>query len=328
VLDAPISKSIGSIVQGDVDWDRRFDHMQQHTGQHLLSALLADRLRAPTASVHFGAVYSTVDVSVADPLSDTALADIEAEANALIAGNRSVTISFEESSSATGLRKPSDRAGIIRIVTIDGIDRSACGGTHVAQLGEIGMMLLRRVERMKGQQRIEFLCGQRAAKAARTDYLTLQLMSRALSAAPAELPALVENHVTHIKELEREQRRLQEELAQFRASAVWTSHPISPDGLRRIHLVVSSGQAREQQQLATAIVRLGSSIVAVTGASTNSLLLATSEDSAVDAGATMKQLMTQFSGRGGGSPRLAQGSLSSPESLGAIVESLSCTPPQ
>ena len=278
-----------------------------------------------TASVHFGASCSTVDVSAASPIPDATFADIEAEANELIASNKPVTVSFENSASATGLRKPSDRTGTIRVITIADVDRSACGGTHVESLAEIGTLLLRRVERMKGQQRIEFLCGRRALGAARSDYLTLQQLSRSLSAAASELPALIDSHVVQIKELEREQRRLQEELAQYRAVELWTAHPHGEDGIRRIHVVVPSGQARDQQQVAAAIARLGKSIVVVTGPATNSVLIASSEDSTVDAGATMKQLMGQFGGRGGGSPRLAQGSVPERESLDAIAAAVGCT---
>jgi alanyl-tRNA synthetase len=326
VLDAPLDATRDATVHGDVEWSRRFDHMQQHTGQHLLSALLADRLDAPTASVHFGTAYSTVDVSVPSPIPDARLAEIEAEANDIIATNRTVRITFEDAASATGLRKPSDRSGVIRIITIDGVDRSACGGTHVAQLSEIGPIVLRRIERMKGQQRIEFLCGRRAIAASRADYTTLQQLSRALSAAPSELPALLEGQVAHIKELEREQRRLQDDLARFRATELWSAHPVGNDGLRRIHLVVS-GQARDYQQVAAAIARLGHALVVVTGSSTNSVLIATSEDSGIDAGATMKALMEQHGGRGGGSPRLAQGSAPTAEPLALIVDTLQCTPP-
>ena len=326
VLESPLAAKVGDPVSGSIDRQRRLDHMQQHTGQHLLSALLADRLRAPTVSVHFGAVYSTVDVASTVSFTDDAIASIEREANELITANVPVSISFEDAASVTGLRKPSDRAGTIRIVTIENIDKSACGGTHVSQLGEIGVMLLRRVERMKGQQRIEFLCGSRAVAAARSDYLTLQQASRTLSAAPAELPSLVESQLAQIKELEREQRRLLEDVAQHRASGMWAAHAPAADGVRRMHIVAASGQAREQQQLATAIARQGRAVVLVTATSTNSLLIATSEDSGLDAGARMKEFMTQFGGRGGGSPRLAQGSVSSPEPLDAIARMLDCTP--
>lgn len=323
-LDRPLDAGIGDTLHGIVDRERRFDHMQQHTGQHLLSALLADRYASPTVSVHFGAHYSTVDVTASNTLVDESLVDVERVANDIIAANVPVTVSFEDARQATALRKPSDRDGELRIVSIEGIDRSACGGTHVSRTGEIGGMLLRRVERTKGQLRIEFLCGQRAVRAARSDYTTLQSASRLLSAAPAELPSLVEGLQLRVKELERAQRRLEEELADYKGREIWQAHE-TRDGIRRIHLPFTDGQARDRQSLAVAITKHGHTIVLVTASSSNSLLLATAENSGVDAGREMKELMARFGGRGGGSPRVAQGSVSTPTALDAIVNVLQCT---
>jgi alanyl-tRNA synthetase len=136
-LAEPLDLAAGSMVVGQVDMARRVDHMQQHTGQHLLSALLADEYGCPTVSVHFGADYSTVDVA-GTALTPDQLSAIEVRANTLALGNHAVTVSYEEAATATGLRKASDRAGLLRIVTIEGLDRSACGGTHVGRTGEIG----------------------------------------------------------------------------------------------------------------------------------------------------------------------------------------------
>jgi alanyl-tRNA synthetase len=107
---------------------------------------------------------------------------------------------------------------------------------------------------------------------------------------------------------------------------VWAAHPIPASGLRRIHLSYASGQARDYQQLATAVTRQGGALVLVTVTETRSVLLATSEDSGIDAGREMKELMQRFEGRGGGSPRVAQGSLSTPAALEAIVHALECSP--
>ncbi|MDQ8169151.1 MAG: alanyl-tRNA editing protein, partial [Gemmatimonadota bacterium] len=167
-LAEPIGVPVGAMLVGQIDMTRRFDHMQQHTGQHLLSAMLADHFDWPTLSVHFGDDTNTVDVAAED-IDPAALADLERRANALIVQNRPVTISFEDAAAATGLRKPSDRDGELRIVTIEGIDRGACGGTHVDSTGEIGALLLRRAEKTKGHTRLEFVCGHRAVTRARAD---------------------------------------------------------------------------------------------------------------------------------------------------------------
>ncbi|MEO7962713.1 MAG: alanyl-tRNA editing protein, partial [Gemmatimonadaceae bacterium] len=165
LLASPLAPHTSELVAGDVDWTRRFDHMQQHTGQHLLSAIFADALGWATLSVHFGPDYATLDLD-AESISIERLREVEERANVLVAEDRSVTVSFEDAASAQGLRKASDRNGSLRIVTIDGIDRSACGGTHVHHTGAIGAVLLRRQEKIRKATRVEFVCGLRAMRRA------------------------------------------------------------------------------------------------------------------------------------------------------------------
>ena len=140
ILETPFRGDTANVT-GRVDWERRFDHMQQHTGQHLLSAVLAETCGYHTVSVHFGRDYSSLDLDVEAVSSDRVI-EIERRANFIAAENRPVSIEFEEASQATGLRKESDREGMLRIVSIAGLDRSACGGTHVRATGEIGAILI------------------------------------------------------------------------------------------------------------------------------------------------------------------------------------------
>ena len=152
-------------VAGSIAWERRFDHMQQHTGQHLLSAVLEEAYGYHTVSVHFGADYSSLDLDVESVTADR-IVEAERRANLLLAENRAVTTTFEDASQVTGLRKASDREGALRIVSIAGLDRSACGGTHVRATGEIGVILVRKVERVRKAARLEFVCGLRAVRRA------------------------------------------------------------------------------------------------------------------------------------------------------------------
>lgn len=349
-LAAPWGGNPGDRVRGSVHRERRFHHMQQHTGQHLLSALLADRWSMPTVSVHFGDRTNTVDVTTdattpdVDATSDSFLATLEREANELIAADLPVTVSMEDAATATGLRKPSDRSGELRIITIHNLDRSACGGTHVLSTGQIGGLLLRRSERTRGALRIEFVCGLRAAQLAHEDHATLTETARLLSAAPAELPELVANLQQRVKELERTQRQMEEALASYKAQEIWDAHTGNitgnvtdagadsltsshTDSIRRIHIPVPHGQASDARDLAAAIAKLGAAIVLVTAANDNnhSLLLAASDDSGVDAGKEMKAFMARFGGRGGGSSRLAQGTVPDDTAIQAIVSALGCS---
>src|SRR5437016_3731963 len=144
-MAAPLS---AGDARGVIDWPRRFDHMQQHTGQHLLSAIIAERFGHATVSVHFGRESSTLDLDTG-VFGQDRFVQAEALANSVVTENRPVRVSLEEADSASGLRKAAARQGTLRIVTIDGLDRSACGGTHVRATGEIGPILIRRTDRVK-----------------------------------------------------------------------------------------------------------------------------------------------------------------------------------
>ncbi|MEP6779867.1 MAG: hypothetical protein ABJC26_08265 [Gemmatimonadaceae bacterium] len=301
-------------VEGLIDWKRRFDFMQQHTGQHLLSAMLEDEYKWPTVSVHFGVESATLDV-VAPDFDVTKLVEAERIANEIVVANREVTVSFEDSSEVTGLRKPSGRAGTLRVVSIAEVDRSACGGTHVRHTGEIGAILLRRAERNKGFVRIEFLCGQRAVNAARHDADLLTRAAQIFTAAVDDVPRLVEAQQQQLKDLEREYRKLNTESAGYEARKHWDAAAPDASGLRRIQLSFDSGAVKDREALAQSIVALGGVVVVITSKSPVGVLLASSADSNVDAGVSIRGVVTPLGGRGGGSPRLAQGTLPNAELL-------------
>jgi alanyl-tRNA synthetase len=319
-LAQPLGLPAGAMVVGQVDMTRRVDHMQQHTGQHLLSALLADEYGWPTVSVHFGDETSTVDVT-ADGVSPEQLAQIEHRANVLALQHHAVTVSYEDAASAMDLRKASDRDGTLRIVTIEGLDRSACGGTHVSHTAQIGAILLRRAEKTRGNVRIEFLCGHRAVRRARLDADLLSRTARPLSAAPADLPVLVEQQQLRLVELERERKRLFSELAEYDAQRLWHAAPIDGTGVRRIATTVN-GPVKEAEPLAQALLKLGGCAVLMTNTENGGVLLATAPDTGLDAGQLLRAALQSVGGRGGGAPRLAQGAVTSPSSLGALAVAL------
>ncbi len=320
VLAEPLGVPPGAMVVGEIDWARRYDHMQQHSGQHVLSALLADEYDWPTLSVHFGDVASTVDVAT-DRLDLDELVEIERRANVLITAQHAVTVSFEDAATATGLRKASDREGTLRIVTIDDVDRSACGGTHVANTGEIGVILLRRTEKIKGAMRIEFLCGPRAIRRARADFTALTHTARALSAAPDDVPALVAQQQLRITELERAQKQLRLTIGRFEAQSLWAASAPDSDGIRRI-AVTTKAPVKESEPLAQQLIALGQCVVLVTDAGNGGVLLATAEDTTHDAGTALRAALEPVGGRGGGSPRVAQGAVPDPSRLDDVCRAL------
>src|SRR5580698_8160483 len=180
----------GAAVEGEIDWTRRLDHIQQHSGQHLLSAVFARELHAPTVSFHLGEASSTIDIAV-ESLAHHSLERVEHIANELIAEDRAVTMRTVDRSEADSLlaagtlRKLPEREGTIRIIEIADYDLNACGGTHVRGTGQIGGLLIRGVERVRQGMRIEFVCGLRAVAAARADFTALTRGASLLSMARA-----------------------------------------------------------------------------------------------------------------------------------------------
>ena len=308
-------------VTGQVDWVRRFDHMQQHTGQHLLSAVMADRLGHQTLSVHFGGESSTLDLDVGS-LPPEQAQRVEEAVNEIVVQNRPVEVSFEEAEFALGLRKPTERGGRIRIISIQGLDRSACGGTHVHFTGEIGPILIRRVERVRKGVRVEFLCGSRATRRARFDYSLLSRLGADLSASADELPGLIAARQEQLKQAEALNRELEEKLDSGRARALYAAAAAESTGIRRVMVREENGSIESVRRLAQAFTSMPLAIFVGTVPSPPAVLLAVSPDTGIDAAGMLKGLLTRVGGRGGGSARLAQGIVPGQEQLEAVVESL------
>ena len=306
-------------VNGRIDFVRRFDHMQQHTGQHLLSAVLLGMFDAPTVSFHLGAEASTIDIARSLDAADLRAA--ERRANEIIFENRPVTVSFQDSSEDLGLRKPTEREGEVRIVSIEDLDRSACGGTHVRRTGEIGPILLRKTDRVRGNLRIEFLCGGRAVVRARADCEALSGIARIFSALLDEAPGLVETQREKLAESEKARKRLATELAQARGKALYGEIVPGADGIRRV-LRRAETLGDELRFEAQSFTAAGPAIFLAVASKPPAILLAVSADSGVDAGDLLKRALSEAGGRGGGNRMLAQGSLATGEAVDAVVTRL------
>lgn len=319
VLASPLPLD-ASTAEGSIDWERRFDHMQQHTGQHLISAVFEDLFGFPTISVHFGPDYSTLDVET-ESVSRHHLLMAEAQANALVGEARPVVVTFEDAATAGGLRKSSEREGTLRVVSITGLDRSACGGTHVRSTAEVGVVLLRSVEKVRKTMRIEFICGLRAVQRARRDFEALEQIAASLSASPNDAAELVGAQAERLKEADNARKRLEKELATYRVRERYDATTPDAAGVRTI-VIRDAASMDDIRTLAQAAFAL--SKVVVIGALSNppSVLVASSEDSGVDAGRAIKERLAAAGGRGGGSPRIAQGSVPNAEAVESVVSSL------
>jgi alanyl-tRNA synthetase len=310
-------------VRGAVDAARRRDHMQQHTAQHLVSALAADRLKWETVSVHFGPEHSTIEFATAS-VSDRQLADLERWTNDLVAEARPVTVSFEDAATAerTGLRKPSGREGEIRVITIADIDRSACGGTHVSRTSEIGPLLLLSTEKVRGNTRVAFLAGDRMLTQARSSDAVLATLARQLGCAVSELAALVPARQSELKTTRDQVAKLEQEVAVSRVRALYEATPPGEDGMRRIAVRAQDESAALLRAMVQAIAPLEHTLLVAIGGTPPTIYFASSGDSGIDAGARLKPALAAVGGRGGGSARVAQGTAASVEILEQVATAI------
>jgi alanyl-tRNA synthetase len=318
VVESPV---VGDRLAGAIDWARRFDHMQQHTGQHLLSAVIAEHFGHATVGVHFGRESATLDLDTPG-LGHAEIVEAEARANAAVTENRPVDVSFEDAAAAAGLRKASDREGTLRIVSIRDLDRSACGGTHVRATGEIGAIVIRKVERVKQHVRLEFLCGLRAVRRARADADLLSVLATSHSATAEELPPLLEAQRTELKASAAARRELEEAVAGYRARELHASTPPDARGCRVAVVREAGGPVDRLRGLALGYAGLPGGVLIAVIAEPPAILLATAADTGLEAGRILTPALEANGGRGGGNARMAQGSVRDVVSLERVVEAV------
>jgi alanyl-tRNA synthetase len=305
VVSAPVAS--GARVRGEIDWARRFDHMQQHTGQHVLSAAFDRLFENRTTSFHMGAEVSTIDLA-REATSDELERAVD-EANHVVWEDREVSVRFVSAGEAARLplRKEPVREGTLRLVEISDFDLSACGGTHVSRTGAIGLIAVTQSERFRGGSRMTFACGSRASRVFRGYRDAVAGAVRVLSVLPHELPSAVERAQLDSKDLRKTVSRLQGELAGHEASRLLEDAALVGD--RRVVVQALEGwDAAGLKAIASSLVAQ-SGVVAVLVSAGNpvAVVVARSHDVALDSSKGLRMLLDRFGGRGGGRPELAQG---------------------
>jgi alanyl-tRNA synthetase len=242
----------GTSVRGEIDWQRRFDHMQQHTGQHVLSAAFDRLFDNRTVSFHMGADASTIDLA-----REATMDEIERavdESNRVVWADCSVAIRFvsEAEAGRLPLRKDPTRGGTLRLIEIPDFDLSACGGTHVSRTGEIGVIAVIASERFKGGSRLTFVCGHRALRVLRGYRDAISGSIRVLSVLPTELPSAVERLQSEGKDLRKTIGRLQESLAVHEAARLMNAATVS-GSLRMVIEVIEGWDAQGLKAIAAAL---------------------------------------------------------------------------
>jgi alanyl-tRNA synthetase len=306
-----------AIVSGRVDWLRRLDHMQQHTGQHILSQALVKLFNAPTKSFRVSETTCEIDVELNNPTTEVLERAVEL-ANNVVWEDRAITIHnvSAEEAAAMPLRKESARDGELRLIEIEGFDLTPCGGTHAYRTGEVGMIAMRSWERAKGLTRIEFVAGMRALadyrKANRTAREVAALFSTGRDDAPQNAAQLVEEN----KELHRRVRALEDVAAGVEAETLVASASVRADGTRVVTHVFnpdeggcSAPDAEFLKKVAHALMGKPRTIALLASRDKDAvrLVFARSADAMGDMNALMREACMLLDGRGGGRPEMAQG---------------------
>ncbi|MBZ5531938.1 MAG: alanyl-tRNA editing protein [Acidobacteriia bacterium] len=300
----------GAAIHGFIDAARRLDHVQQHTGQHVLSAAFIRLFNMPTVSFHMGEESCTIDLET-NALTSAQAQQAERLANEIIAEDRPVAIRFVplEEARELGLRKlPPKQVGDLRLIDIQNFDLCACGGTHVRATGQIGGILVRKLEKVKQGVRVEFVCGLRAVAAAREDYSSLTETAALLSAHIHELPQQVRKLLDEAKSAGKAQHKLLEELAEFQAERMLAGTATSA---RVVTAVFPERDAVFIKLLAQKLTAGKAGVVALLAAGAGQLTLVFAQSAGMKSnmGALLKDVMAQLGGRGGGSADMAQGGL-------------------
>ncbi|MGB6844882.1 MAG: alanyl-tRNA editing protein [Candidatus Acidiferrales bacterium] len=301
-------------VHAEIDWPRRFDHMQQHTAQHLLSAVFIELFGFPTVSFHLGGEISTIDLQAPSVVSRH-LAEAECRVNEIVFEDRVVSVRFGTAGdlAAAGARKSVAREGTLRAIEIEGLDLQPCGGTHLSRTGQAGLLLLRRLERRRDSWRIEFVAGFRSLGVARADFSTLGRAADLFSCGPSEVPAIVEKIIDERRSLYSSEKRRLQRLAMFEARDLLAAHASAAQASPRvIAAVVEEDSFAYLNALAGRLLENSGIVALLVTRATGLALFAKSKELPADMSGLFRETANEIPAKGGGSSATAQGTLSDP----------------
>ena len=307
--------NVGERVEGRIDWPRRLDHLQQHTGQHILSQAFVQLFGAPTRAFRMLERVSEIDVDLGEPSTERIEAAVEL-ANRIIWEDRSVRVRHVSppEAAALPLRRDSARAGDLRIVEIEDYDLSPCGGTHAARTGEVGIICVRSWERAKGLTRLEFLAGGRVLSDYRRANTTARSVAALFSAGRDDAVESVARTLEENKALQRRLRTLEEVAARVEAEELIHAATNDDGGDSNTRIVTHAFTDRDAEslkRLALAIIARPKHVALLGSRDADGraarLVFARAADATGDMNALMRDACALLDGRGGGRPDLAQG---------------------
>lgn len=310
-------REVDGPVVGEIDWEKRFDHMQQHTGQHILSQALLQILQAHTNSFHLGSETSSIDLDVAD-LDLSALARAEDLANRIVWDNRRVRTYLMQSEEAARLelRGPRPKSDHVRVIEVEGFDLVGCGGTHVCSTGEVGLIKIIRRERRRGRVRLNFLCGNRAFNDYSEKYDLIAQLVSLLGTRQSQLALTATNLAKENEAKQKQIQKLKEQLLDLESSDLLDDARLL-HGARIVFRIFEERPLEEVRRLVQKVTSHDSCIalVGVKGEKAH-LIFARSKDLAFDMGHVLRDAVAIMGGQGGGRPDFAQGGAPSTNKLG------------
>jgi len=298
-------------VMGCINWPRRFDHMQQHTGQHLLSAMFQERFGLPTVSFHLGAELCTIDLRGPEP-TEKMLEGAERAANQVAFEDRPVNVRYgtADQLSRLGVRKEVERQGILRAIEIEAADLQPCGGTHVKSTGQIGIILVRRCTKVRQDWRVEFVCGGRAERLARHDFQLLRQAAEQMSCAPEDIVSAASRSIAERDASFKSLRAAQERLAEAEATLALQSAIPGANGFRIVSRIFEGVPAEYLGLFATAFTKSEKTIALLATADGGHVLFAQHASAGKDMNVALKEVLEKIGGKGGGTRDFARGKLS------------------
>ena len=308
-------------VTGLVDWERRFDHMQQHSGQHILSQAFERVLGVKTVSFHMGAEVSTIDLSTGG-LNPEQVQTVEDLSNQVVFEDRPILVHLLDPSelSQFDLRKGTEREGEIRVVEVEGFDSIPCGGTHCRTTGEVGTIKVTKWARRSGDVRVEFLCGWRALRDYRAKNEAVVALATGMAVRDQEVREAVERQMRDATETRRQAEQLRNQILDYQAAEL-AGKAEAVGKARVISTLLADRSPDELKRLAARLTaEPGRVVLLAATADKASVVFARSEDVHLDAGALLRQATAPFGGRGGGRPTLAQGGIPDPTNAQAALD--------
>lgn len=325
VLQSPAPIEKGMHVRGLIDADRRHDHMQQHSGQHVLSAAFIKLFDISTVSFHMGADACSIDLD-AKSISPQQVEAAEALANEVVTENRPVGMRYvtQEEARGLGLRKlPPAERDRLRLIDIRDFDLSACGGTHVEGTAQIGAILLRKTEKVRQGYRVEFVCGARAIAASRRDYTTLAEAAGLLSSQLADAPQQIRKLQEDLRASRKASEHLLAEIAELSAVR-WLAETPDTSGRKVVTRSFADRDLTFIKLLAQKLTRQSPNVLALLASTSGqpALVFSCSAGLPFDMNALMKEALEKLGGRGGGTKDMAQGGPQKMEAIDAVLSEL------